>query len=47
VAEAALAARKTSEVVRLVKEGVAVHVDLRWLEAGRLPRTKRSASLKA
>jgi phosphotransferase system enzyme I (PtsI) len=47
VAEAALAARKTSDVTRLVEEGVAVHVDLRWLEAGRLPRTKRSATFKA
>jgi len=47
VAEAALAARKTSEVLRLVKEGAAMHVDLRWLEAGRLPRTKRSATFRA
>ena len=47
VAEAALAARKTSEVVRLVKEGVAVHVDLRWLEAGRLPRTRRSRGCRS
>ncbi|MBI4501288.1 MAG: phosphoenolpyruvate--protein phosphotransferase [Gemmatimonadetes bacterium] len=47
VAEAVLAARKTSEVTKLIEEGVAPHVDLRWLEAGRLPRTKRSATFKA
>ncbi len=47
VASAALAAPTTGEVTRILKEGVAAHVDLRWLEAGRLPRTRRSASLKA
>jgi signal transduction protein with GAF and PtsI domain len=47
VAAAALAATSTDEVTRIVKEGVAAHVDLRWLEAGRLPRTRRSATLKA
>ena len=36
-----------SVFLRLVEEGVALHVDLRWLEAGRLPRMKRSATLKA
>jgi phosphotransferase system enzyme I (PtsI) len=46
VAAGALAARTTDAVTRIVKEGVAAHVDLRWLEAGRLPKTRRTASLK-
>jgi phosphotransferase system enzyme I (PtsI) len=47
MAEAALAASTTSEVTRIVKEGASAHVDLRWLDAGRLPRGRRSATLKA
>jgi signal transduction protein with GAF and PtsI domain len=47
VAQAALVAPNTAEITRRLQEGVSVHVDLRWLEAGRLPRGRRSATLKA
>ncbi len=47
VASAALAATTTDDVLRIVRDGVAAHVDLRWLEAGRLPRGRRSTTLRA
>ncbi|HLB36266.1 MAG TPA: phosphoenolpyruvate--protein phosphotransferase [Gemmatimonadales bacterium] len=45
-AEAALEARTTGEVLALLQEAVAEQVDLRLLDAGRLPRTRHETSLK-
>jgi phosphotransferase system enzyme I (PtsI) len=45
-AEAALGARTTAEVQALLQEAVAEQVDLRLLDAGRLPRTRPGTSLK-
>lgn len=45
-AEAALEARTTGEVQRLLQEAVAEQVDLRLLDAGRLPRARPETSLK-
>ena len=43
----ALAVGTTGEVNRILQEGIAECVDLRWLEAGRLPRSRRVTSFKA
>ncbi|MBI3081563.1 MAG: phosphoenolpyruvate-protein phosphotransferase PtsP, partial [Gemmatimonadetes bacterium] len=45
-AEAALEARTTGEVQTLLQEAVAEQVDLRLLDAGRLPRARPETSLK-
>jgi phosphoenolpyruvate-protein kinase (PTS system EI component) len=45
-AEAALEARTTGEVLALLQGAVAEQVDLRLLDAGRLPRTRHETSLK-
>jgi phosphotransferase system enzyme I (PtsI) len=46
-ADAALTATTTSEITRIVREGASEHVDLRWLDVGRLPRGRRFTTLKA
>ncbi|MBI4421695.1 MAG: phosphoenolpyruvate--protein phosphotransferase [Gemmatimonadetes bacterium] len=46
-AQEALAAATTTEVTAILEAALSQHVDLRWLEAGRLPKGKRATSLKA
>jgi phosphotransferase system enzyme I (PtsI) len=46
-AQAALAASTTDEATQIVESSLAEHVNLRYLEAGRLPKSRRSTTLKA
>jgi phosphotransferase system enzyme I (PtsI) len=46
-ADAALGAHTTAEITHIIKQGASEHVDLRWLDAGRLPRARRSTTFKA
>jgi len=46
-AHAALEAPTAAEIVRILENAIAEHVNLRFLEAGRLPKGRRPASLKA
>ena len=46
-AEAAVTATTTGDITRIVEAALSEHVNLRFLEAGRLPKAKRSATFRA
>ncbi len=46
-AEAALAASTTEDVTRLVEAALSEHVNLRFLDAGRLPKGRRATTFRA
>jgi phosphoenolpyruvate-protein kinase (PTS system EI component) len=45
-AEAAVTATTTADITRIVEGALSEHVNLRFLEAGRLPKAKRSATFR-
>lgn len=46
-AEAALAAETTADITRIVEAALSEHVNLRFLEAGRLPKGRRPTTFRA
>jgi phosphotransferase system enzyme I (PtsI) len=46
-AQAALEARTSGEITRMLEAAIAEHVNLRFLEAGRLPKARRPTTFKA